>query len=66
MESITIHPQNRDQINTVKAFLKALKIPFQENTDSPYNPGFVSKIKKSEASVKAGKTHKIPLDEIWK
>ena len=66
MESITIHPQTKDQIETVKAFLKALKIPFQQSMESPYNPDFVKKIKESEASVKAGDTYKISLDEIWK
>jgi hypothetical protein len=31
---------------------------------SPYNPDFVAKIKRSEKAVMAGKTSKIPLEEI--
>jgi hypothetical protein len=29
MESILIHPENTEQLKTVKAVLKALKIPFE-------------------------------------
>jgi len=29
MESILIHPENAEQLKTVKAFLKALKVPFE-------------------------------------
>jgi len=32
---------------------------------SPYNPKFVAKIKCGEADVKAGRTIKVKLDEIW-
>lgn len=66
MEAITIQPQTKEQTDAVKAFLKALKIPFKKTKDSPYNPEFVDKIKRSEESIKKGKFHKMTLDEIWK
>ncbi|HEY5462123.1 MAG TPA: DUF2683 family protein [Hanamia sp.] len=67
MEAITIHPKDKEQLSKVESALKALKVPFvKTKTESPYNPDFVAKIKRSEKAVKAGKTYKIPLDEIWK
>ncbi|MFI5161357.1 MAG: DUF2683 family protein [Sphingobacteriales bacterium] len=32
MESILIHPESTEQLKTVKAVLKALKIPFEPQT----------------------------------
>ncbi|MGE5446951.1 MAG: DUF2683 family protein [Bacteroidales bacterium] len=49
----------------MKAFLKALKISFEESK-SPYNPEFVAKIKRGEKDIKTGKTKSISLDDIWK
>ena len=67
MEAITIHPKDKEQLNIVEAFLKALKVPFKKvKEESPYNPEFIAKIKRSEKAVKEGKTYKIPLNEIWK
>ena len=66
MVSITAQPKTKEQFEAVKAFLKALKIPFQKSEESSYNPEFVEKIRKSEKSVKEGRIHKIALDEIWK
>ena len=45
MESLTIHPQNKEQLEAIKTLLKLLKIPFNKNT---YNPEFVAKIMESE------------------
>jgi hypothetical protein len=50
-------------MKALKAFLKALKIDFEK---SPYNPDFVSKIKRSDEDIKAGRTSKITPDDIWK
>jgi len=45
MESLTIHPQNKEQLEAIKAILKVLKIPFKKST---YNTKFVTKIMESE------------------
>lgn len=74
MEAIIIHPENKEQLNAVKAVLKALKVPFEKakvlkgslKEESPYDPEFVKKIRESEKAVKRGETYKIPLDDIWK
>jgi hypothetical protein len=34
MESILIHPESAEQVKTVKAFLKALKIQFEPQSNS--------------------------------
>ncbi len=67
METVTIHPKDKEQLNTVEAVLKLLKVPFKKvKNESPYNAKFVAKIKRSEKAVKEGKTYKIPLDDIWR
>jgi hypothetical protein len=63
METILVYPKNPDKMKALKAFLKALKIDFEK---SPYNPDFVSKIKRSDEDIKAGRTSKITPDDIWK
>ena len=44
MESLTIHPQNKEQYKAIKAVLEALKIPFEKsekgNTSSPVKTSF--------------------------
>lgn len=52
MEAITIHPKNSQQLKTLKAILKALRIPFEPQ--SALLPSHVSKsietsLKQSEA-----------------
>lgn len=47
MEVITIHPDNNDQLEAIKAVLKALKIPFSKNK-SPYHPEFIKKVHEAE------------------
>lgn len=34
MESIIIHPESADQLETIKVILKALKVPFESQEDS--------------------------------
>jgi len=63
METILVYPKNREKLEALKAFLKALEIDFEK---SPYNPDLVAKIKRSDEDIKAGRTFKISLDEIWK
>ena len=47
---IIAHPQTTEQVNAIKAFMKALKIKFDifKAEDAPYNPEFVEKIKESQ------------------
>jgi methionine synthase I (cobalamin-dependent) len=55
METILIHPDNVEQLKTVKAVLKALKVPFESQTSTL--PLHVSEsINKSIKQFEAGQT----------
>jgi hypothetical protein len=47
MEVLTIHPENSEQLEAVKAVLKALKIPFVKR-ESPYDQEFIDKVLEAE------------------
>lgn len=66
METLTVHTKNKEQSRIIKAFLKALKIPFQSSEESPYEPEFVAKIKESEQQAREGKVKAIETDELCK
>lgn len=68
MSTLLIHTQDESQLKATKAFLKALKIPFEKINDgqNPYDPEFVAKIEKSMQQANEGKVVKIDLDDIWK
>ncbi|WP_029288768.1 DUF2683 family protein [Pedobacter sp. R20-19] len=65
METLTLHPKNKEQLNALKAFAKALKIDFKTEKSS-YNPEFVAKIKRGQEQIKAGKGIKIAIEDLWK
>lgn len=48
MESLIVHPENKAQLNAIKAFLKALKISFEKKDSQNYSPEFIEMIKKAE------------------
>ncbi|RYE19840.1 MAG: hypothetical protein EOP42_28410 [Sphingobacteriaceae bacterium] len=64
MESITIHPQNEEQLTALEIILKAMNIPFEKENESPYNPEFVAKIKRGEKAAKEGKGLKVDLENL--
>ena len=65
METLIVQPDSKEKLDAIKAFMKALKIPF-EASKSPYNPDFVAKIKQGDEDVKEGRTRSISLDDVWK
>ena len=67
METVLIHPKTKEQLATVKAFARALKIEFETKPgDSPYDPEFVKKIKEGREEVKNGKGVRIAVEDLWK
>lgn len=62
MDPITIQPQTKEQFEAVKAFLKALKIPFQKKEERPYNPEFVKMVKMADTE-KGGKV--VKAETLW-
>jgi len=65
MGTLIVHPESKEKLDALKAFMKALKIRFEEEK-SPYNPQFVEKINRSEQDFKAGKFKAIKTDDLWK
>jgi len=68
-EILIAHPSNDIEVNTLKAFLKALNIKFEIAQESTYNPSFVAKIEKSRRDYKAGKGKTVTvrdLEKLWK
>lgn len=68
METLTIHPRNKKQLNVLKSLLEELKIPFEKSDTgkSPYGPEFVKKIKESEKQISEGKFKAYTLEEFEK
>ncbi len=68
MEAINIKAYTADnsQIDAIKAFMKALKIKFEvaKETESPYNPEFVKKIKQADKEFAQGKGIKMSISEF--
>jgi ribosomal protein S20 len=62
METLIIHPENKEQLSAVKAFLKALKISFEKKEPENYNSKFVEMVKKAEKNA-AYKT--IDPNNLW-
>jgi ribosomal protein S20 len=65
METLIVHPENKEQLNALKTFMKAFKISFKEGKDE-YDPAFVDMILKGEEEIKAGKGTKVDTDNLWK
>ncbi len=65
METVIVHPKNKEQLSAIKAFFKALKIDFTTEKN-PYNPEFVKEILKAKEDVKNGKGVKIAIEDLWK
>jgi hypothetical protein len=65
METLIVHPENKEQLVALKAFMKALKISF-EKAKSPYDPEFVKMIQQGDEDLKAGKGVKVDIDNLWK
>lgn len=63
METLIVHPENKEQLTALKAFMKAFKISFTEQK-AGYDPEFAEKIQKSRAQVKNGETRTVNIDDL--
>jgi hypothetical protein len=63
METIVLLPENKEQLNAIKAFAKALKFKTEANH---YNPEAVAKVRQGEEDYKNGKGVKIATADLWK
>jgi hypothetical protein len=64
MTTFTIHTDDKEHLNALKAMLKALKVKFEVSEDKPYNPEFVAKINQSIKQVQEGKTTKLNIEDL--
>ncbi len=65
METITVHPQTKEQLSALEIVLNAMNIPLKEE-ESPYNADFVAKIKRGEKAAREGKGIKVNVANLWK
>ncbi len=61
---IIVHPQTDDQLNVVKAFMKALKIKFEISNKSVYKDDFVAKIEKSKKEFEKGDFVRVEKNDL--
>lgn len=54
MNTLIIHPENKEQLRALKVFMKALKISF-EVKQTPYDAAFVAMIKQGDEDLKDGR-----------
>ncbi|MDQ2721030.1 MAG: hypothetical protein M3Z26_14885 [Bacteroidota bacterium] len=66
METITIHPKDKEQSDLFEHLANTLKIPFEKNKKEPkqYNEEFVTKIQGSRKNYKEGKGVEINIKEL--
>ncbi|MEQ1734783.1 MAG: DUF2683 family protein [Bacteroidia bacterium] len=62
--NFTAYTNDASQIETIKAFMKALKIKFEFNNEKPYNAEFVAKIEESKQQYKQGKFTRVSVDKL--
>ena len=62
METLIVHPDNKEQLSALKAFMKAFKISFEEKAS--YDPDFVAKIQESREQVKRGETRTVNIADL--
>jgi predicted transcriptional regulator len=73
METLIIHPQNKEQLTALKAIAKAFKIDFQtcelsekEKVADLYGKEAVASIEQGEEDIKAGRLIRIKdVKNIW-
>ncbi len=65
MQTVTLHPENQEQLSALKAVAKALKVKFEVGK-SPYSPAFIAKMKKSLKQIEEGDYIEFdPSKSLW-
>jgi len=65
MGILIAHPESEEKSEALKAFLNAQEIRFEEE-ETPYDPEFIEKIKRSQKDFKAGRFKAVKIDGLWK
>jgi hypothetical protein len=61
-----VYPHDEEQIEAIKAVLKAFKIKFEVKEEKPYDPRFVERVLLAKEEIKQGKGVKIATKDLWK
>jgi len=68
--NITAYTDDSSQIEAIKTVIKAFKIKYSiskaKEVESPYNPEFVAKIRKSRQQVEQGDVTRVKKEDIQK
>ena len=54
------------RLKTLKAIAKVLKIQFETEKASSYDPGFVKKVLQGRKDIQDGKGVKVNIENLWK
>jgi hypothetical protein len=67
METVIMHPKNKEQLDALKAVAKALKVAFETDNGTSYDPVFVAEVLEGEKARKEGKKGlRVDVDNLWK
>ena len=65
-EVLIVEPQNKKQLNAIKAFMLALQIDFKISRKNDYNSDFVDEVLKARKEAKDGKVTRIKKENLQK
>ncbi len=63
MTPVIIHPKDQKQWHALKIIFEAMDVPFEQD-ESPYNPDFVARIRRSEEQINAGKVTRVEKADL--
>lgn len=63
-EIFIAHPQTSEQVEALKAFMKALRIKFETSHEEFYSPDFVATIEESREQYKKGDFISLEKEDI--
>lgn len=66
METIIMHPKNKEQLTALKAIAKVLNVQFDTKEANSYDPEFVEKVLQGRKDIQNGKGVKIDVENLWK
>jgi len=66
MTTLTVRPRNKKELSAIKKVLEVLKMDFESNDESPYDPKFVQRVLLAKEEIKQGKGVKIAAEDLWK
>jgi hypothetical protein len=59
-----VHPENSEQVNALKTFIKSLNMKLEIISEPYYNPDFVAKINKSREEFQSGNSILVEKEDL--